>query len=74
MKGIIFNLLEDVVIHDHGQDTWDELLNATSLDGAYTSLGSYPDAHIQALVGAAARGGAAATHDAAGGRGRREDL
>jgi hypothetical protein len=55
MKGIIFNLLEDVVINDHGQDTWDELLNATSLDGAYTSLGSYPDEHIQALVGAAAR-------------------
>jgi hypothetical protein len=55
MKGIIFNLLEDVVIHDHGQDTWDELLTATSLDGAYTSLGSYPDEHIQLLVGAAAR-------------------
>ena len=36
MKGIIFNLLEDVVINDHGQDTWDELLNATALDGAYT--------------------------------------
>jgi hypothetical protein len=55
MKGIIFNLLEDVVIKDHGGDTWDELLSATSLDGAYTSLGSYPDEHIQALVGAAAR-------------------
>src|ERR1700722_1061663 len=54
MKGIIFNLLEEVVIRDHGADTWDELLSATSLDGAYTSLGSYPDEHIQALVGAAA--------------------
>ena len=50
MKGIIFNLLEEVVIRDHGADTWDELLNATSLDGAYTSLGSYPDEHIQVLV------------------------
>jgi hypothetical protein len=46
MKGIIFNLLEEVVIRDHGADTWDELLSATCLDGAYTSLGSYPDEHI----------------------------
>jgi hypothetical protein len=45
MKGIIFNLLEEVVIRDHGADTWDELLSATCLDGAYTSLGSYPDEH-----------------------------
>ena len=55
MKGIIFNLLEDVVIRNHGEDTWDQLLTATGLDGAYTSLGSYPDEQIQALVGAAAQ-------------------
>jgi predicted hydrocarbon binding protein len=55
MKGIIFNLLEDVVIKSHGEETWEKLLSAASLDGAYTSLGSYPDEHIQALVGEAAR-------------------
>ncbi len=55
MKGIIFNLLEEVVITQHGEDTWDQLLSAAGLDGAYTSLGSYPDEHIQELVGAAAR-------------------
>ena len=40
MKGIIFNLLEDVVVRNHGEDPWDQLLTATGLDGAYTSLGS----------------------------------
>lgn len=55
MKGIIFNLLEEVVIIHYGEDTWDRLLTATALDGAYTSLGSYPDEQIQDLVGAASQ-------------------
>ena len=55
MKGIIFNLLEDVVIRNHGEDTWDQLLSAAGLDGSYTSLGSYPDEQVHDLVGAAAR-------------------
>lgn len=54
MKGIVFNLLEEVVIQHHGEDTWDALLDATGLDGSYTSLGSYADEHIAALVAAAA--------------------
>ena len=33
MKDIIFNLLEDAVISNHGEDTWDQLLTATALDG-----------------------------------------
>jgi hypothetical protein len=53
MKGIVFNLLEEVVIRNYGDDTWDELLTRTGLDGAYTSLGSYPDEHVGELVGAA---------------------
>jgi hypothetical protein len=55
VKGIIFNLLEEVVVSHHGEDTWDQLLTATSLDGAYTSLGSYPDGHVQKLVAAASQ-------------------
>jgi Haem-NO-binding len=55
MKGIIFNLLEDVVISNHGADSWDQLLATAALDGVYTSLGSYPDEQIQDLVGAASR-------------------
>ena len=53
MKGIVFNLLEDVVTRHHGAATWDALLEAAEVDGAYTSLGSYPDADAFKLVGAA---------------------
>jgi hypothetical protein len=53
MKGIIFNLVEEVVTESYGEDTWDSLLDAAELDGSYTSLGSYPDADLFALVGAA---------------------
>ena len=54
MKGIIFQLLEDVVVDAYGEATRDELLDAAGLDGVYTSLGSYDDAEISALVSAAA--------------------
>ncbi len=53
MKGIIFNLLQETVSHEYGADTWDALLETTGLDGAYTSLGNYPDEQLVALVGAA---------------------
>ncbi|HVF20524.1 MAG TPA: heme NO-binding domain-containing protein [Mycobacteriales bacterium] len=53
MKGIIFNLLETVVTRDLGEDTWDALLEATGLTGAYTSVGTYPHEELLALVGAA---------------------
>lgn len=54
MKGIIFNLLEDAVTQEHSEETWEDLLDAAGLDGAYTSLGSYPDDQLIALVNAAA--------------------
>ena len=53
MKGIIFNVVEEVVHDRYGPDAWDAMLAATGLDGAYTSLGSYPDEELTALVGAA---------------------
>jgi len=53
MKGIIFNLLEDVVVEIHGDAVWDALLDQSDLDGVYTSLGSYDDAEIMGLVSAA---------------------
>lgn len=55
MKGIVFNLLEEVVIRHHGEDAWDDLLVQAGLGGAYTSLGSYPDEDVYKLVGVAAR-------------------
>ncbi|WP_432258083.1 heme NO-binding domain-containing protein [Cupriavidus sp. TMH.W2] len=55
MKGIVFNLLEEVVIRHYGENTWDALLDDTGLTGAYTSLGSYPDDDIYKLVGVASK-------------------
>lgn len=54
MKGIVFNVLETLVVRDRGEDAWDELLDAAGVRGAYTSLGSYDDSELHALVGAAA--------------------
>lgn len=54
MTGIVFNLLEGVVTRYHGESAWDGLLDATGLEGAYTSLGNYPDEQLQELVEAAA--------------------
>ena len=54
MKGIIFNLAEEVIATAHGEQAWDEILDASGLDGAYTSLGSYPDEDLVTLVQAAA--------------------
>lgn len=56
MKGIIFNLLEEVIRAEYGDETWEGLLETAQLDGAYTSLGNYPDAEITKLVTAAASG------------------
>jgi hypothetical protein len=42
MKGIVFNLLEEVIRKEHGEDAWDALLEVTELDGAYTSSGAIP--------------------------------
>lgn len=53
MKGVVFNLLEDAVVREHGLPAWDSLLAMAGLDGAYTSLGSYPDSDVTRLVDAA---------------------
>jgi hypothetical protein len=53
MKGVVFNLLERLVVRDFGEDTWDALLDTSGLDGVYTSLGSYPDEDLAKLVSAA---------------------
>ncbi|MGH2731255.1 MAG: heme NO-binding domain-containing protein [Actinomycetota bacterium] len=50
MKGIVFNLLEHAVTEEFGEDSWDEVLEATGLDGAYTAVGSYPDEEFLSLV------------------------
>lgn len=53
MKGIVFTLLQQVVTEEHGEDTWDDLLDTAGLDGAYTAVATYPDEQMTALVDAA---------------------
>jgi hypothetical protein len=53
MKGIVFNLLEQVVSDAHGEETWDALLAATGTDGSYTSVGNYEDDEFKRLLAAA---------------------
>lgn len=55
MKGIVFNILEQVVTNELGADTWDALVDAAKVDGAYTALGNYDDAQLMALVMAASK-------------------
>lgn len=54
MKGVIFQIVEEVVTTKLGPAAWDALLTTTGLHGVYTSLGSYPDAELMALVDACA--------------------
>jgi hypothetical protein len=53
LKGIVFNLLEEIVAAQYGEDTWDDLLDDAGLDGSYTSLGNYADEDLMQLVAAA---------------------
>jgi len=53
VKGIVFNLLEEIVADQYGEDTWDDLLDDAGLDGSYTSLGNYADDDLVQLVAAA---------------------
>ncbi|MEZ5100036.1 MAG: heme NO-binding domain-containing protein [Thermoleophilia bacterium] len=54
MKGVVFNLLEDVVTQGHGADAWDAILDAAGADGAYTSLGDYADEELERILASAA--------------------
>lgn len=55
MKGILFNLIEEIVTKSHGEAAWDQLLQMGDLKGAYTSLGNYPDEHLFKIVSAASQ-------------------
>ena len=54
MKGVVFNVVEEVVIARFGLEQWDAVVAAAGVDGAYTALGNYADSDLGALVDAAA--------------------
>ena len=53
MKGVLFNVAEDVVDETVSDAAWDQALGHCCLDGVYTSLGDYPDEELAAIVAAA---------------------
>lgn len=53
MKGVIFNAAEAAVVEMFDQDTWEDLLDAAELDGIYSSVETYEDADLAAIVAAA---------------------
>jgi hypothetical protein len=53
MKGVVFALLQQVVSEEYGENTWDDLLDAAGVEGAYTSVSTYPDEEMTRLVDAA---------------------
>lgn len=50
MKGVIFNILEELVIDTAGITTWNSILQTLQLGGIYTAGQSYPDEELMALV------------------------
>jgi len=55
MKGILFNLAEEVVEAGYGPDTWERIIEASGVSGAYTTLGNYPDEQFSKIVAGAAK-------------------
>lgn len=54
MKGVVFNIVEEVVVNLYDEDTWDDVIDAAGVTGTYSSPGSYPDEELVAIVVAAA--------------------
>ena len=55
MKGIIFNLLEEVVRRDLGDAEWGYVLQDADVNGAFASQSSYPDVELRKLIAAVAK-------------------
>ena len=50
MKGVVFNVVQEVVEEQLGADAWDDAIDRAGVDGAYTSLGSYPESDLDQLA------------------------
>lgn len=53
MKGIVFNLLYDVICREYGEDFLDGILEKSGATGIYTLLGDYDEQELLALADAA---------------------
>jgi len=53
MKGVVFDILRDMVETEHGLEGWNLLLERAGSDGMFLSTQSYADKELMALVQAA---------------------
>ena len=51
MKGVVFNIVEEVIEETLPDDAWDAAIVGSGVDGAYTSLGDYADSDLVARRG-----------------------
>ncbi len=51
MKGVVFNLLEEVVSEEAGDAAWEHAIAESGVEGVYTSLGTYGHEELGALAG-----------------------
>lgn len=51
MKGVIFNVLEEMVVEQSGMLAWNQILDTLAIEGVYTAGESYPDEELFSLVG-----------------------
>jgi hypothetical protein len=51
MKGVVFNIVQEVVEEHLGPDVWDDAVDRSGVEGVYTSLGNYSDDDLEQLVG-----------------------
>ncbi|TBR42790.1 hypothetical protein CBF23_006335 [Marinomonas agarivorans] len=52
MKGVVFNILEEMVIEGYGMDAWNDILDqAQQSTGIFIAFESYPDEQLFELVG-----------------------
>jgi heme-NO-binding protein len=52
VKGIVFNLLEQLVRKEFGDSEWNHVRQDADVDGAFASLDTYPDAALRKLIAA----------------------
>lgn len=54
VKGIVFTILQDVIVEEFGEDAWDDIVARAGVDGAYTAIATYSDHEFDRVVNATA--------------------
>lgn len=52
MKGVVFNILEDMVTEQGGLLMWQKVLDKAGVEGGYTAVSTYSDDELFSVVGA----------------------